>query len=196
MVYNINLEAKLQFSFPIEAEDSEEAERVICELCGMSDGRRDEETKAVLDMVEEFAAERFGRDGEVVCSNLFLTAKVITEQDFLEEHVNSGLLRLHPSEDPILVTPERIHALLENMKDRAVLMEVPGTSCHILYDERCTLKQENEKYLVGALYVVGRSGGYFCMASREELLKMNVIMNNRKVMFDANGEAIPVFKLS
>ena len=196
MVYNVNLEAKIQFSFPIEVVGSAEAERTVCELCGMREGTYDDEVKAVLEIVEEFAEERFGRNGEVVSNNLILCANITPEEDFLEESVESGLLRLHPTEAPQLVTPERIHLVLGTMKDRAVLMEVPGTSCYILYDDRCTIQNMEDKYLVGALYVVGKSGGYFCLAKKEELQKIKVIMTNRRMIFNSENVAIPVFRLS
>lgn len=197
MVYNVKVEAKMQFHFPVVAKDSVEAERIVHELCGVNGAEADDELNLFLGILTDFAMERLSRDGEVSCSNLDLRADIYPERDFMDEEINKiGLFRMHPVEQSRMEAPEKVAALLETMGMNGVLMEIPETSCCILFDERCMLHLDKEKYLLGAFYVVGRNGSHFCEATQEDICKVKIVMTNRKVLLNADGEDIPVFKLS
>ena len=196
-VYNVKVEAKMQFHFPIVARNSVEAEKIVHELCGVNGAETDDEMSLFLGILTDFAMERLSRDGEVTCSNLDLRADIYPERDFAEEKLSEiGLFRMHPVEQSRMEEPEKVNALLETMGANGILMEIPETSCCILFDERCMLHLGKEKYLLGAFYVVGRNGCHFCEATQEDICKVKIVMTNRKVVLDADGEDIPVFKLS
>ena len=196
-VYNVKVEAKMQFHFPIVARNSAEAENIVPDLCGVNGAEADDELSLFLGILNDFAMERLSRDGEVTCSNLDLRADIYPEKDFSEEKMNEiGLFRMHPVEQSRMESPEEVNALLETMGTNGILMEIPDTSCCILFDERCVLRLGNEKYLLGAFYIVGRNGTHFCEATQEDICKAKIIMTNRKVVLNADGEDIPAFKLS
>lgn len=196
-VYNVKVEAKMQFHFPIVARNSAEAENIVHDLCGVNGAEADDELSLFLGSLNDFAMERLSRDGEVTCSNLDLRADIYPEKDFSEEKMNEiGLFRMHPVEQSRMESPEEVNALLETMGTNGILMEIPDTSCCILFDERCVLRLGNEKYLLGAFYIVGRNGTHFCEATQEDICKAKIIMTNRKVVLNADGEDIPAFKLS
>lgn len=196
-VYNVKVEAKMQFHFPIVARNSVEAEKIVHELCGVNGAEADDELSLFLGILTDFAMERLSRDGEVTCSNLDLRADIYPEKDFAEEKMNEiGLFRMHPVEQSRMESPEKVDALLEKMGTNGILMEIPDTSCCILFDERCVLRLGNEKYLLGAFYIVGRKGTHFCEATQEDICKSKIIMTNRKVVLNADGEDISVFKLN
>lgn len=196
-VYNVKVEAKMQFHFPIVAKDSVDAEKIVHELCGVNGAEADDELSLFLGILTDFAMERLARDGEVSCSNLDLRADIYPEKDFAEEKMNEiGLFRMHPVEQSRMETPEIVDALLEKMGANGILMEIPDTSCCILFDERCVLRLGSKKYLLGAFYIVGRNGIHFCEPSQEDICKVKIIMTNRKVVMNADGEDISAFKLS
>ena len=196
-VYNVKVEAKMQFRFPIVARNSAEAEKVVHELCGVNDAEADDELSLFLGILTDFAMERLSRDGEVTCSNLDLRADIYPEKAFSKEEMNEiGLFRMHPVEQSRMEAPEKVDELIEKMEASGILMEIPDTSCCILFDERCVIRLVNEKYLLGAFYIVGRSGTHFCEATKEDICKVKIIMTNRKVVLNADGEDIPAFKLS
>ena len=196
-VYNVKVEAKMQFHFPIVARNSVEAEKIVHELCGVNGAEADDELSLFLGILTDFAMERLSRDGEVTCSNLDLRADIYPEKNFSEEKMNEiGLFRMHPVEQSRMEAPEKVDALLEKMGTNGIVMEIPDTSCCILFDERCVLRLGNEKYLLGAFYIVGRNGTHFCEATQEDICKAKIIMTNRKVVLNADGEDIPAFKLS
>lgn len=196
-VYNVKVEAKMQFHFPIVARNSAEAENIVHDLCGVNGAEADDELSLFLGILTDFAMERLSRDGEVTCSNLDLRADIYPEKDISEEKMNEiGLLRMHPVEQSRMESTEEVDALLEKMGTNGILMEIPDTSCCILFDERCVLRLRNEKYLLGAFYIVGRNGTHFCEAAQEDICKVKIIMTNRKVVLNADGEDIPAFKLS
>ena len=98
-VYNVKVEAKMQFHFPIVARNSVEAEKIVHELCGVNGAEADDELSLFLGILTDFAMERLSRDGEVTCSNLDLRADIYPEKDFAEEKMNEiGLFRMHPVE--------------------------------------------------------------------------------------------------
>lgn len=196
-VYNVKVDAKMIFHFPVVARDSVEAERIVHELCGVNGGETDDELSLFLGILTDFAVERLSKYGEVSCSNLDLRADIYPERDFMNEEINKiGLFRMHPVEQSRMEEPEKVTALLETMGTNGILMEIPETSCCILFDERCMLHLGKEKYLLGAFYVVGRNGNHFCEATQEDICKVKIVMTNRKVVLNADGEDIPVFKLS
>lgn len=196
-VYNVKVEAKMQFHFPIVARNSTEAEKIVHELCGVNGAEADDELSLFLGILTDFAMERLSRDGEVTCSNLDLRADIYPEKTFSKEEMNEiGLFRMHPVEQSRMEAPEKVDELLEKMGTNGILMEIPDTSCCILFDERCVIRLVNEKYLLGAFYIVGRSGTHFCEATKEDICKVKIIMTNRKVVLNADGEDIPAFKLS
>ena len=196
-VYNVKVEAKMQFHFPIVARNSAEAENIVHDLCGVNGAEADDELSLFLGILNDFAMERLSRDGEVTCSNLDLRADIYPEKDFSEEKMNEiGLFRMHPVEQSRMESPEKVDALLEKMGTNGIVVEIPDTSCCILFDERCVLRLGNEKYLLGAFYIVGRNGTHFCEATQEDICKAKIIMTNRKVVLNADGEDIPAFKLS
>ena len=187
----------MKFHFPVVARDSVEAERIVHELCGVNGGETDDELSLFLGILTDFAMERLSKYGEVSCGNLDLRADIYPERDFMNEEINKiGLFRMHPVEQSRMEEPEKVTALLETMGTNGILMEIPETSCCILFDERCMLHLNKEKYLLGAFYVVGRNGNYFCEATQEDICKVKIVMTNRKVVLNADGEDIPVFKLS
>ena len=196
-VYNVKVDAKMQFHFPIVARNSAEAEKIVHELCGVNGAEADDELSLFLGILTDFAVERLSRDGEVTCSNLDLRADIYPEKDFSEEKMNEiGLFRMHPVEQSRMESPEKVDALLEKMGTNVIVMEIPDTSCCILFDERCVLRLGNKKYLLGAFYIVGRNGTHFCEATQEDICKAKIIMTNRKVVLNADGDDIPAFKLS
>lgn len=196
-VYNVKVEAKMQFRFPIVARNSAEAEKIVHELCGVNGAEADDELSLFLGILTDFAMERLSRDGEVTCSNLDLRADIYPEKAFSKEEMNEiGLFRMHPVEQSRMEAPEKVDELIEKMEASGILMEIPDTSCCILFDERCVIRLVNEKYLLGAFYIVGRSGTHFCEATKEDICKVKIIMTNRKVVLNADGEDIPAFKLS
>ena len=185
-VYNVKVEAKMQFHFPIVAKDSVDAEKIVHELCGVNGAETDDEMSLFLGILTDFAMERLSRDGEVTCSNLDLRADIYPEKDFAEEKLSEiGLFRMHPVEQSRMEESEKVNALLETMGANGILI-----------DERCMLHLGKEKYLLGAFYVVGRNGCHFCEATQEDICKVKIVMTNRKVVLNADGEDIPVFKLS
>lgn len=140
-VYNVKVEAKMQFHFPIVARNSAEAENIVHDLCGVNGAEADDELSLFLGILNDFAMERLSRDGEVTCSNLDLRADIYPEKDFSEEKMNEiGLFRMHPVEQSRMESPEEVNALLETMGTNGILMEIPDTSCCILFDERCVLR--------------------------------------------------------
>lgn len=196
-VYNVKVEAKMQFHFPIAARNSKEAERIVHALCGVNGKEVDDEVSLFLSLIKDFAMERLSRDGEVSCSNLDLRADIYPERNFMEKNGNNiGLFRMHPVEQSRMEEPEKMEVLLEKMGDNGIMMEIPETLCCILFDERATLHVGKEKYLLGPFYVVGRNGDHFCEATQEDICKVKIVMTNRKAVLNADGEDIPVFKLS
>lgn len=196
-VYNVKVEAKMQFRFPIVAIDSTEVERIVHELCGVNGREIDDELSLFLGILTDFAMERLSRDGEVSCSNLDLRADIYPEKNFMEEEMNKiGLFRMHPVEPSRMEEPEKVNSVLDVMDVNGIMMEIPETSCCIPFDERSLLHLGEEKYLLGPFYVVGRNENHFCEPTQEDISKVKIVMTNRKVVLNADGEDIPVFKLS
>ena len=57
-VYNVKVETKMKFHFPVVARDSVEAERIVHELCGVNAGETDDELNLFLGIITDFAVER------------------------------------------------------------------------------------------------------------------------------------------
>ncbi len=194
-VFNVKLEGSMMFCFPIAANDSKEASEIIDKLCGI--GEMDEEVNLLFDIIVDFIKERLSRDGEVTCSDLKLRTEMFLENSCIKEKAQKiGFFRMHPVEESRIEEAEKIGDLLEMMGENGVLMEIPETNCCILFDERNVVHLKNKRYLTEEFYVIGRKDGRFCRTSLEEIYKVSIVMSNRKGTLHADGEEIPVFRLS
>lgn len=197
-VYNVNVEAKMQFKFPVVAKDLADAERIVQQLCCGGNMGKDEELGMCMDVITDLAEERFSKFGEVKCSDLRLKADVQLEKESKAESVEEKkYFRMHPAEESRMEPSEKVEARCEKMEGYKAMMEIPNTSCVFIFDKRTALEIDGEKYLLGPLYVLGKVENQICEdVTPEDILKIKIIMGNRKTFLEAEGEDIPVFKLS
>lgn len=197
-VYNVNVEAKMQFKFPVVAKDLADAEKIVQQLCCGGNMGKDEELGMCMDVITDLAEERFSKFGEVKCSDLRLKADVQLEKESNAESVEEKkYFRMHPAEGSRMEPSEKVEAQCEKMEDYQAVIQIPNTSYVVLFDKRATLEVEAETYLLGPLYLLSKvENQAFKEITPEDFLKVKIIMTNRKTFLEAEGEDVPVFKLS
>lgn len=197
-IYNVNVEAKMQFQFPVVAGNTMDAEKVVQQLCCGGNMGKDEDLGMCMDVITDLAEERFSKFGEVKYSDLELKADIHSEEETdRKPEEKKKYFRMHPAEGSRVESSEKVEAQCEKKEDYQAVIQIPNTSYVVLFDKRATLEVGEETYLLGPLYVLSKvENQEFEEITPEDFLKVKIIMTNRKTFLDADGENIPVFKLS
>lgn len=197
-IYNVNVEAKMQFQFPVAAENSTDAEKVVQQLCCGGNMGKDEDLGMCMDVITDLAEERFSKFGKVKYGDLELNADIHLEgESETKSTKETKYFRMHPAEGSRVESSEKVEAQCEKMEDYQAVIQIPDTSYVVLFDRRATLEVGKETYLLGPLYVLSKvENQEFEEVTPEDFLKVKILMTNRKTFLNADGENIPVFKLS
>lgn len=197
-IYNVNVEAKMQFQFPVAAENSMDAEKVVQQLCCGGNMGKDEDLGMCMDVITDLAEQRFSKFGEVKYSDLELNADIhLAGESETKPAKEKKYFRMHPAEGSRMESSEKVEAQCEKMENYQAVIQIPDTSYVVLFDKRATLEVGEETYLLGPLYVLSKvENQEFEEVTPEDFLKVKILMTNRKTFLNADGENIPVFKLS